>query len=234
MIFAPASSPLVPWMQPQFGRGRFSGGVNPIRSGLALELIADNIPSGNVAIWTDTSMSGNDATQSNPGLQPVCFTGVINGHSVVRADGVTDTMFLTSDITGDVTVFVVQNPNSSGGTYQPYIIGGFGRLCQQLSSADWGTFCGGDLSAGEALSGVSIIEMSSSASSCIIYRDGVFKNSVSAQSTGNGAGFTQLFAENGAARNLAGDVAELLVYSVILNTADRHSVEGYLSSKYAI
>lgn len=57
---------------------------------------ADGTEIDGTNVFTDRSSNARHASQAGAGLKPLCKTGIINGHRVVRFDGVNDYLSFTS------------------------------------------------------------------------------------------------------------------------------------------
>ena len=75
---------------------------------------------GTVSRWHDQSGNGNDAIQATAARQPLLMAGALNGHPVVRFDGVNDKLgFTGSNFMTQFSLFLVINnhagdPNNDG------------------------------------------------------------------------------------------------------------------------
>src|ERR1700752_640719 len=104
-----------------------------------------------VTTWPDVSGTSNNATESTH--SPIFKTNIINGLPVVRFDGVSSKLSLVNDVGQHSTTLIVGalgEAASSETTYSPFICGNVGgngmRVCGVLSTTNWGTFIGSDLS----------------------------------------------------------------------------------------
>lgn len=107
-------------------RRRNSTPVNPVTSGLAVELIGDNISGANaaaVASWPDSSGNARHATQATGTKQPTKRTSVLNGHAVARFDGgdVLQTAAVDWTARRSATVFVVAGNHTNTADQQCYV-----------------------------------------------------------------------------------------------------------------
>ena len=206
-----------------------------------------------VATWTDSSGNGRDATQATGTKQPLYKTNIINGKPVVRFDGVDDFLNVPAiDLTGTsgLTLFVVVANITSGGDrvlfeYSTNInsfTDGF-LLYRETGNSIAAALRG---SAGGAGSNFVTTASVTSAATVIsaVYDKALATNEVTAWLNGTSAGTRpQNLNNTGAFGNrasfigmragttlpLAGDIAEILLYSRALPTGERQQVEAYLS-----
>ncbi len=188
-----------------------------------------------VACWADQSGRGNDATQAAAGNRPAYKTGVSNGRPTNRFDGATD-LLATSAFTSDLS-----QPNTAllaaqfGGDGQAAIDGLDAGHRQQIaqSAGQYALNAGGTpIAGGAADAAFHVLAGTFDAGASALHADGALA------ATGNPGSHAMngatLGAAGGGGSYLAGDVAEAIVYSATLNSAQRTLVENYLSSKYAI
>lgn len=194
-------------------------------------------PDGAVARWEDKSGNGRHATQETLANRPLRKTSVQNGKDVVRFDGVDDTLEHTCE--GDTcTIFAVYKMISLGSGWRGIIALGpssdaGSMLLSKLSgSAKWGSY------------DVANIAASTDAStSCVLH-------CLTTNGSGNDVRFYHNSAADGSAvrnphgqpgniggfpsQNSNADIAEIIVFPMVLSTEERQSVENYLNSKWAI
>jgi hypothetical protein len=221
--------------------------INPSSiSGLTLWLKADSLGLSDgtaVSTWTDSSGTGNNATQATGVNQPIFKTNIVNGKPTVRFDGSNDSLTFSSS-PADTSVFVVASLGvapASQTAYAPFTVFGTGTplagidLTCRLTGTNWGVYVGSDLSSGEDLVNgtFNIIEATTSGAGTVIYRNGVQKATSGSRSNGDGS-TAQIASQTGSSRWFNGDIAEILIYDSVLSQIDRTNVEKYLSAKYAI
>lgn len=244
MLLQPASNILVPFMQPQWRRGRGTAGGGFTPSGMELWL---SDTGASAATWPDLSGNGRDATQGTAGKQPAIIAAELNGHQVRRCDG-GDRLTGSMPITGTTgTAFAVGKMNTA--------TAGYGRLLSIANidgQVDYNT-------AGQC----AWIIRNSSNNGMVSYRAGslsshpvtldtwfvcssVFDGTnntlyIDGQTTGavgsTGTFTSQFFAIGGHTTEgdfWTGDIAEVIVYDTALSTGDREDVEDYLGAKYGI
>jgi hypothetical protein len=202
-----------------------------------------------VASWADSGSGGNTATQGTGANQPTLQTNEINGLPVVRFDGSTD--FLNSAASASLTattLFAVFKPSTVSGNASIRAAGngsggsGSGGLQWRLASgvpqfvkqavANVATASGAALST----TAFTIISASfANNSTYAFYRNGAADGSGSHGQTLTAGTATNIgYNSDGGGERLAGDLAELIVYSSVLSTGDRASVHSYLQDKYGI
>lgn len=234
------------------------GGFSPSDvTGLKLWFKADDGPDDPVdgqpvTTWTDKSSSGLNATGSST-ARPIYKTSIINGKPVVRFDGSNDileTAALDLSATDKVTVFVVASASAgSNGVFlemsttidsqtdsfllwRPASNKGAVALRGNIGVSDWTTtsnltttpfrltgFYDKSLSSGEAYAHVNGSLDGS-----------IGNNSNNSGNFGNRAIY--IGSRFGAVAPLAGDIAEIIVYSGIISGADLTAINSYLSTKY--
>ncbi len=240
-----------------------SGGGGPFSpsdlAGLKIWLKADAIvglsDGDPVTTWSDSSGNGYDATQSSSGLKPLYKTSVVNGKPVVRFDGADDFLVTGGQSYAIQTIFVVYETSSIAyrgvfATRASSVIGGIGN-----SDGNYGfavSNSGGGITSTDAgatdsgaHSGVWVDGVVGSHSDFDTYLVtagvpvsagnwhvvGCTRTSQSA----SGAKFFAIGDDPGvSSRELAGDLAEIIVYDSALSTGNRQSVEDYLGTKYGI
>ena len=220
-------------------------------SGLQLWLDASDsdtitLNGSTVSQWDDKSGNSYNCVQGTASNQPTYVTAAQNGKNVVRLDGSND--FLqnsTNTIVGGSnarTVFVAcKNTDNSGITY-PFGLGtrantGGGQIF--LISSEIGT----RVSFGNIIWSTSLY---SSAGIITIQTNGTNVNqllgwlngsALSVSSTNGATLNTQvgyMIGDSIQSSTWNGDVMEVLVYDSNLSTANRESVESYLSAKWGI
>jgi hypothetical protein len=189
-----------------------------------------------IASWSDSSGNGWTAAQGGGAtVQPLYKTGIVNSLPVARFDSDDGLTSSASAALTATSIFVVLRPTSASGT--PEQLGcTTGSLQLRLNS--------GHLQLRKQ--GVASIGSVSSA----VLSTSVF--SVAAVTCTDGASGTYAFYVNGAAdlsgshsqtldagtRNLGigagSDMAEIIIYNVVLSSTNRGLVTAYLGTKYGI
>jgi hypothetical protein len=184
-----------------------------------------------VATWADKSGLGRNASQSVGNEQPALIANGRNGRSVLRFDGSDDTMDLVS--TPARTVLAVTLHESTNllpallNQVTPAV-----SLRRVEGNGGW-RFTGniGDFTGGNASSEFYI----NGAAGATVARQVWHVLSALRASALADISFTSVCRETAVAgRNYGGDVAEIIIYSRLLSSAERRSVESYLGRKWGI
>lgn len=229
-------------------------GPGGVGNNLKLWLKADDLSLSNgdpVALWPDASGNGYDATQGVASSRPIFNTNVINGKPVVTFDGTDD--FLTGSLgllNSPLTIIIVgyfSNLNQPAGDYDYLINIGNGSANANVSIARWATdgtnndkyyvYNGSSVFYGPVLTGQqwSILSAihNTSAPRNNLYINGTSQSvdDYPSNLNTNGSYTIGVFGPS-SMHYLYGKIAEIIVYSGALNSAERTLVENYLSEKY--
>lgn len=199
-----------------------------------------------VTTWEDQSSNGFDATQATADNKPTYQTNELNGKPVVRFDGTNDLLSTSSvSVVGDDgtwTVFAVSD--LTGGTGAQTIVDhdNLTRIAQFLrysaGSAQAIAFneAGGAFTDSESHgAGFDVISSVRSALAVQVFVNGTSGGSTATTGIAiSGSEIVRIGSRGASGAHLAGDIAEVLIYSAALSTADREAVEEYLASKYGI
>jgi Putative phage tail protein len=197
-----------------------------------------------IATWIDSSGNGHNATQATAGKRPDLQTAELNGLNVVHFDGPTRneefTISTTNTLTEGTLFYVVRAATDTGepgiGNYGPLALSSAGAS-SQYPDPD-GNIRSGDLK-------TSVLTMSNPVRSLALW------NMISVRSgtddwryyfNGELLATTAASFGLGATSNLGSslfftgtfDIAEILLYTTAMTTADRQKVEGHLAWKWAI
>jgi hypothetical protein len=201
-----------------------------------------------VATWADSSGNGRDGTQGTAGQRPVYKTGIVNGLPVVRFDGVDDnlavdalaSLFNGNDAPG--SVFAVLKQSSTAGTQEVLALDSAGSAQFQAGySAGWRVRRRDDAATAKSQTGGTSdtttfhIVTWTAAAAANIWKDGaqvVTAGDVDVGTSTFTRGRIGKLAAGG--EFLAGDLAELIVFTRVLSSFQRKLVEAYLSVKYAL
>ncbi|ARA94008.1 hypothetical protein AWN76_013150 [Rhodothermaceae bacterium RA] len=202
-----------------------------------------------VAVWPDASGGANDATQPDTARQPTYRTGVVGGLPALRFDGVDDYLdvaALVDDLqagTGLTVVFVASG-TGRGYVFSAHTSGGsnlalFGYSDDGVYEVFKGYGVTAPVPSGEPAAYVNVwtSRATSSADTTIrTWRNGgallegrlgaVEPDKIGRVSIGqeyDGASATDF---------LDGDIAEILVYDRVIDTAERLQIEAYLLDRY--
>lgn len=214
-----------------------------------------------VSQWTDLSGLGNHAVQATQSKQPDLKRSIVNGRNVVRFDGVDDVLLLSGtglniakNVTGLTMIAVSQAtlPGTERVTVSFLNNGAGGRaaLLRESSAAGKFNVVGRRLDADsiQKLAGTGIV------ASVFDIQSGVFDYSnalgsgfingatsiapATFQTAGSTSNTASSAASIGAASDgtgcIAGDIAELIVCNVALNSSALLNTNRYLSAKYGI
>lgn len=216
---------------------------------LGLWLKADALALSNgdpVASWTDSSGNARHATQGTGGKQPIFNTNVLNGLPAITFDG-TDDELVSTDFEGtSQTVFVVMTVDADAGT---------GSATRAIVAKPGQTLIRGTVSGGAAQ--VTCIATVNASFTVGNLRDAVWRrlytywdeagpvelhNFVNGVELGSGAGGGSGPLANSAnawhigseinQRFHKGKIAEVIVYTRLLDASERAAVDQYLNDKY--
>lgn len=202
-------------------------------AGCILWADADSESAGALATWTDLSGNANDLTQATATNQPTVVASVIDGHNVVRFDGV-DNYLQSPSVSLSVRTefFVIKKNGAFTGSYHAIISqssGDFYQLYVHVGNT-FTSYVGVNRDHLVAFdSTFTLIRRVVSATSVNVWKNGV------AGTSGAHAGgvLNSAFLVGGIAGNfLNGDIAEIIVYNSDLSAPDIALVEAYLNDKY--
>jgi hypothetical protein len=222
------------------GGGPVSTFVPTDIAGLVLWLDADNIAQADnttVATWNDASGAGNNAAgASGQTLQTV----ELNGHSIVRFDGVDDFMSVAGITNNDATrtIFAVMKTVSltSGDACFGWANG---AACTQSGTVvRWSL----NQAAGQQTIGtpgtsvhhIYTIRFTSTSSADVYFDAGAATNFDPDDSYQSGAAVLNIGARNAGTAPANIDLAALLIYNSTLSDPDRLSVLGYLQARFGL
>lgn len=207
-----------------------------------------------VAVWADSSGSGNSASQSNAAQQPYLLPDAVNGQSVVHFTGTSsDQLAFSRPVSGDFTIMVVfqstqgishlQSWYSGAGLVDGEVAGtqndfglslnAFGQVLGGTGNPD--TFVASAMGFNDGKPHVATFERTQASGALSLYVDGRLYQ----QATGGTQALilpTRLTIGS-LQTNLnyfTGDVAQVRVYGSSLDDADRGGVETQLEQEYGI
>lgn len=206
---------------------------------------ADDLPSADgtvLATWTDRT--GKKTATTAVG-SPTLKRSIVNGHSVVRFAGA-ERMTFASFAATDVSVFAVVKPRISQSSkcfVDDFVATAGWALgisdATPLVSKWFSAISGGanDTQFGSALSTGAFSLVAGTVSAAAVknlYENGVNKatGTTVAPSTSGLSGAIGGLAGGG--QLFDGDIAEIIVFTRALSTAERQQVEGYLAAKFAL
>ena len=220
-------------------------------SGLQLWLDADDsetitLNGSTVSQWDDKSGNGYHCVQGTASNQPTYVTAAQNGKNVVRLDGGNDYMQnSTNTIVGGSnarTVFVAcKNTDASGITY-PFGLGtranvGSGQIFFISSEVAVRVSFGNIIWSTSLYSSAGIITIQTNGTNVTQLLGWLNGSSLSVSSSMSATLNTQvgyMIGDSIGSSTWYGDVMEIIVYDSELSTANRESVESYLSTKWGI
>ncbi len=218
--------------------------VNPVLSGIQLWLSANQINPADptqvvsnngslyVADWRDLSPAGLHATQSQTGSQPMFIpASAINGKPAVRFDGNTSFLNTTlAQITGDKTVFVVENRTSSISGTEIGSTTGYGMFFGNNNGAETkGRFwIAHDLSLPGTIN-TPILKTFTRSGGTETLR---LNDASTTASVDDGANGTYTISNSG--YPFGGDIGEVIIYNRALADSERLAVENYLKARWSV
>jgi hypothetical protein len=185
-------------------------------SNLKCWLIANNLTTGAVSSWTDASGNAKHATAGN---QPTCVASAMNGHNVVRGDGVNDYLDIPAirSSAGQVDIWVVSQRLSTCDNY-PRLLSCYDGSGNDYDAPSW-VVTPNWSSGGAGPNGSTYaarIDRVTSATTLGLYS-------------------TRLFAsKTSVAQADSADIAEIVIYDATKSTIERAWISYYLANKYGI
>jgi len=191
--------------------------------------------------------SGRDATQGTGGLQPATGTRTINGLNALDFDGVDDLMSIAGvrsifSISANFTFFIViQSDVAAPPTQMTFSStdGNEDRFMQMLNTSEirTGTNDGANKGKSTAFTDITsphVVSFTNTSSNVINqFLDGTLSTGTNAP-FGSSSFATTIGARTSGDLNFNGLIAEIIVYSRIISTAERELVETYLTEKWGI
>ena len=195
-----------------------------------------------VTTWNDLSGNGNNASQSQTSLKPKYYTNKINSLPAVYFNGTANYMTCGTNLTGnDASIFIVMNKPGVQNKYRFVLLTEKNHIASrfQNSGDKWGTYFNGEFPTSVTLNGsYSIL---SSLTDGVGMTVSMYTNGGSLTSspilsfktkpvTTIGAHYNGSKAIYFALMNLA----EVIHYNSVVNSAQRIIIENYLGAKYGI
>lgn len=210
-------------------------------SGQKLWLKGDDAATGTITTWADASGNGNDATAVDT---PQGVASVLNGHKIVRFDGVDDHFTFGDFISGFTggEVFIVikidADPPPDATRSGLWHFGGTDNTHYPFTNALIYEIFGSNvrrdgIDPAADLATWKVYSVSANSSSWLAHLDGTQIHSEGS----NTVAFTttpKLGISRGGVHFLDGDVAEMILYNRSLTTTERGNVWHYLAEKYAL
>ena len=211
-------------------------------TGLQLWLRADDIAQADntaVSAWADQSGLGNNAAAAG-GVEPTLQTSEVNGHSVVRFDGVNDVMTVTGITNNDATRTVIyagkiiaftSNDGVWGWSASASVDQGTTTIRYRLNAAAGSVTIG---TPGVGTFHCGIVRFNSTSSADVYLNTAAATNFDPDDAYQSGALALALGARVAAGTNPGNiDLAEMLIYNVAITNTEKDSVVNYLKAKYS-
>lgn len=223
---------MVPWIQPQFGRGRVSGGggFDPSLYGTPIEwLEANDTPGGSslVSLWSKRTY-GQDVAQASSPAQPTSVNSAIDGNNAVVFSG---SQFLSAAASSGL----------SGNNYSMFIVATGGGGAGTIAAEDNPSSRGWALRADQfELNGSFVYNYSSSGWGLIsiiggvgLYLNGVFQVAItSAMNSHTGDLFIGERDYPGFNNSYFGSIGSILIFSNQVNSTNQAIIESNFFSQY--
>lgn len=208
--------------------------------------VADYVPRADgapIPDWQDSSGYGRHLQQSNIAKQPLLVKNVLNGHAVVRFDGIDDllkTVSAAGAVSQPATIMIVLKQYAGGAAQQVWIEGESSTtpLVYRADAADQVDYwlgAGSDAvyHRGSAWPSPFVcFSLVANGGASNLWENKTPKVAANAGST-LGLGLTIGAAQDGTLPAQI-DVAEILMYYRALSDAERNSVVDYLNAKYGL
>lgn len=200
-----------------------------------------------VGRWEDLTANADHVDQATAANKPTLQNGaadLLNGHPVIRADGVNDYLYLSSFTNGGLmtqpnTVFIVATlntivQNTASSFLAGVQVGARPYIIQTYTTGvpdPWATWAGAWLTGSPASTGWNVWTILHNGASSQFWKNGI------SQGAGN-AGLEDLnglyiFSNNSA--NLAdADTTEIILYNAALPDAAKNQVGQYLADRYGL
>ncbi|MCD6366177.1 MAG: T9SS type A sorting domain-containing protein, partial [Bacteroidales bacterium] len=212
-----------------------------------LTVVADGT---DITTWSDASGNSNDLSQTNTSYTPRYYSNVLNSKPVVRFEQSNGrlirnsfTDFPTNAIT---TIFVNKNGDSGDGVVS-YASSASDNNYLLFNSSNIGIYRNSNVNSGTAINGNTwrIVNNTWQASdgNTRLYRNGTqnYSGTITSGSSITAGGNLAIAGEQdgvnsgySSSQSHQGDFTEIIIYNIVLNSAQRKIVDNYLSSKYNI
>ncbi len=237
--------------EPEIAEEEIEEGALPVTNGLAFWLDASDADSitdsaGAVSQWNDKSGGGNHAIQATGANQPITNSTTLNSLNVVDFDGSND--FLDSNfqfsITQDYTVFAIGVNTGTANFRGMFTQWDPGVNVIYIGTTNANLYYAG-FHTGSLSSGVSTQSSTVAVINRLEYHNGdspnnyyYINNSLVGSGDGNpddpGSATVKIGRFNSGSYFWQGPIAEILVYSRILNASEITQVETYLGDRWGI
>jgi hypothetical protein len=210
---------------------------NPANAGAVVALDArflTGLADGDgVATWAGRPGTSVSPTSVGGAQRPVYKTSVVNGQPAVRFDGVQNCMSYNAVLT-DLSHLTVLSLLSSSPSYGTIWITETGRIVTKLSGSNWGTYAGGDKSAGESFPLNTPTQVSNfyDSTNTTIRRDGAAKTTFAGDDTGSGTSF--MGNELSYSRFINADICADIIFASAISDALRRRIEQSLAFSFRL
>jgi hypothetical protein len=230
-------------MSPRLLRPRSSAVFNPRTiSGIALWLdAADTSYNASTGTWTDKSGNGRNFSQATANNRPIVSAVTQNGRSVLEFDGTNDQLIHSSNFlqVANCTMLAAfkRNANTFGGVIAS--ANNADRSPGIIIENSRGAIRGFQNLALAAVSGVDTFNITSGTvtdGTAVMFTNGTQISTLAASNTLDTSGTTTAIGSyrTTQANYLNGYIGEIVVYTRVLTTAERRTVEAYLGRKWGI
>ena len=236
------------------------GGVGATDGASSLELwlkaddgTGQTVDGSAVSTWSDKSGYGYDISQATGSKQPLYKTGILNGQPVVRFDGTDDFYEVSTSALSGATaatgIAVVTGTETAGGDYRTGGIWTFGSFSTNFTHWSGSGTMNGDVLDNfcsstarpvvtqNALNNQTYIySISHTGTNLVTHLNGTSQSTMAGGSFGvrNPPLIARTTDSGGSGRYFEGDIAEIAIFDVVLNAAQRVLIENYLSAKYDV
>lgn len=205
-----------------------------------------------VSQWNDLSGDGYNLAQSTAGNMPTYITNCTNSLACISFSGTTY-LNVGSFLSGDRTILTVVSTTATTGSSNSQWYNGAALLDADIPGGanDWGTaFVGGYPAIGignpdrtlrgsaQENNGAFYLNdfywSSSTGAAGVVENGGTPRTGSLPTGTRTGASTYHVGYGTTSAGSLKGNIAELIVYSVVLTTTQRQFIEGYLACKWGL
>jgi len=201
-----------------------------------------------VSQWADKSGNAYHLVQATGSAQPAVASGALNGLDVVRFNGSSHRLAVSSFPTAEsaYSVYIVVDKAADPANASPKVGAWHGTSDGGVSNASHFPFSDGNVyeSFGSSarktvgnltpsLASARIWNVNSASGAWSTYLDGTSVFSTGTNTVGMSSTF-HVGSNGGSTVFLEGDVAEIVMFNSVLSTGDRQALEGYLAWKWGL